>query len=101
MVQLWDAKTKNLYGYNGSGRAPRNLTLDAMRQLVNDVSPDGYIPASGKTGRRLEQIEDGYPRQSAHRWPSVPELRLRNFPQHISYLSHLFTAAFLPQGRCL
>jgi len=39
---VWDAETQKLYGLNGSGRSPKNLTLDYFTQ-------NGYtsIPATG------------------------------------------------------
>jgi gamma-glutamyltranspeptidase/glutathione hydrolase len=29
---VWDPKTQKLHGYNGSGRSPKSLTLDALSQ---------------------------------------------------------------------
>lgn len=31
---VWDAKTQRLYGLNASGRSPRGLTLEKLRELV-------------------------------------------------------------------
>ena len=62
---VWDPKTKKLYGYNGSGRSPRSLTLDEFRKRgLDDIPPhgplpvsvpgtvDGWFPLHGKFGRR-------------------------------------------------
>ena len=33
---VWDPKTGNLHGYNGSGRTPRGFTYEAMRAALGD-----------------------------------------------------------------
>lgn len=44
---VWDPKTKKLYGYNGSGRSPRSLTLDEFRKRgLDDIPPHGPLPVS-------------------------------------------------------
>ena len=48
MAQVWDPKTKKLYGYNGSGRSPRGLSYARMKQLLSELpgSPQ-FIPGAG------------------------------------------------------
>jgi gamma-glutamyltranspeptidase/glutathione hydrolase len=42
---VWDPKTNKLYGYNGSGRSPRSLTLDYFqKQGLTDIPPLGPLP---------------------------------------------------------
>lgn len=44
---VWDPKTKQLHGYNGSGRSPKSLTLDYFRQQgITDIPPHGPLPVS-------------------------------------------------------
>ena len=44
---VWDPKTKQLYGYNGSGRSPRSLTLDEFkRRGLTDIPAHGPLPVS-------------------------------------------------------
>jgi gamma-glutamyltranspeptidase/glutathione hydrolase len=44
---VWDAKSARLYGYNGSGRAPRSLTLEWFEQHgYKDIPPLGPLPVS-------------------------------------------------------
>lgn len=46
---LWDPKTEKLYGYNGSGRSPKSLTTEALREVIGDatsIPKYGPIPVS-------------------------------------------------------
>lgn len=44
---VWDARTRKLHGYNGSGRSPRSLTLEWFRQHgYREIPPLGPLPVS-------------------------------------------------------
>ena len=44
---VWDAKTKKLHGYNGSGRSPKALTLQWFKdQGLTKIPPYGPLPVS-------------------------------------------------------
>lgn len=44
---VWDPKTQQLYGYNGSGRSPRSLTLaEFQRRGLKEIPATGPLPVS-------------------------------------------------------
>jgi gamma-glutamyltranspeptidase/glutathione hydrolase len=100
---VWDPKTAKLYGYNGSGRSPKSLTLQYFEeQGLSDIPPLGPLPVSvpgavdgwfalhGKFGRRtmaqnlapaIRYAREGHPVHDtiAYYWNlSVP--RLSQYP---------------------
>ncbi|MCB1049875.1 MAG: gamma-glutamyltransferase family protein [Acidobacteria bacterium] len=48
---VWDPKTQRLFGYNGSGRSPKGLSLaqlkaELAKQGLNEIPPYGFLPIS-------------------------------------------------------
>ncbi|HJW45795.1 MAG TPA: gamma-glutamyltransferase [Lysobacter sp.] len=44
---VWDPKTRQLYGYNGSGRSPQSLSLAEFRKRgLTDIPPHGPLPVT-------------------------------------------------------
>jgi gamma-glutamyltranspeptidase / glutathione hydrolase len=44
---VWDPKTRKLHGYNGSGRSPKSLTLEYLRQQgLTHIPKHGPLPVS-------------------------------------------------------
>lgn len=69
-AMVWDAKTKQLYGLNASGRSARGMTLEHLRQrgLTN-------IPANGPLAVSVPGCVDGW--FTLHqRFGSIPMARL-------------------------
>ena len=80
---IWDAKTKKLYGLNGSGRSPKSLTLDYFKKEGLTKIPaygplpvsvpgtvDGWFAIHGKFGKlpmtdilapAIDYAENGFP----------------------------------------
>ncbi|NOU61857.1 gamma-glutamyltransferase [Marinifilum caeruleilacunae] len=54
-VILWDAKSKKLYGLNGSGRSPKSLSLEYLQKNTN-----GKIPAYGALPVSVPGCVDGW-----------------------------------------
>jgi gamma-glutamyltranspeptidase / glutathione hydrolase len=100
---VWDAKTKQLYGYNGSGRSPASLTLEHLQQLGIEKIPkygplpvsvpgavDGWFALHDRFGRKpmaellaptIEYANNGAPISEviAHYW-NLSTKRLSKFP---------------------
>ena len=54
---VWDPKTRHLYGYNGSGRAPKGRTLaDMLRKLEGQP----WVPAFGSLSVTVPGAVDGW-----------------------------------------
>ncbi|KLJ00791.1 gamma-glutamyltransferase [Luteimonas sp. FCS-9] len=111
---VWDPKTRRLYGYDGSGRSPRSLTLaEFERRGLTDIPSHGPLPVTvpgavdgwfalhGRFGRRtmadnlapaIRYAREGHPVHEviAYYWDrSVP--RLSQWPG--------FTEQFTIDGR--
>jgi gamma-glutamyltranspeptidase / glutathione hydrolase len=59
---VWDPKSKKLYGYNGSGRSPKSLTLEALLQQPGLVDKNGLktIPPFGPLPVSVPGCVDGW-----------------------------------------
>jgi gamma-glutamyltranspeptidase/glutathione hydrolase len=113
-AMVWDSKTNELHGLNGSGRSPRSLGLDHLRSLRLDKIPsagplsvsvpgavDGWFTLHSRFGKlpfsdllepTIAYAREGFPVSEiiAETWASEVS-RLRDFPG--------FANTFLPRGR--
>ena len=115
---VWDAKTKKLYGLNGSGRSPKSLTLDKLRaeltKLKSKTIPkngplpvsvpgavDGWFELHGKFGKipmkellqpAIAYARDGFP---------VTEVIAEGWARNARVLSKYpnFEKVYMPNGR--
>ena len=56
---VWDAKTKKLYGFNGSGRSPQALTLEKLRAELAKLNSK-TIPKTGPLPVSVPGAVDGW-----------------------------------------
>lgn len=111
---VWDAKTKQLYGLNASGRSPYNLTLDYFKENGYDKIPalgplpvsvpgcvDGWFELSQKFGSlpmsdilapAIRYAREGFPLTEliAYYWKRNAEI-LKDYPG--------FAEVFRPNGQ--
>jgi gamma-glutamyltranspeptidase/glutathione hydrolase len=98
----WDAKTKKLYGFNGSGRAPELLTMDVFKEKGLSTVPllgplpisvpgcvDGWFEMHKRFGKlsmqeilqpSIDYANNGFPVteviawQMDHMWPEMQDI---------------------------
>jgi len=56
---VWDAKSRKLYGLNGSGRSPQSLTLDKLRAELKKLG-SSTIPRTGPLPVSVPGTVDGW-----------------------------------------
>ena len=44
---IWDPDSKQLYGYNGSGRSPMGRSLEQLKQKIQAMKDAGKLPLKG------------------------------------------------------
>ena len=59
-VIVWDPATQRLYGYNGSGRSPRGLSLREMRRIARQRGNADAIPSFGAASVSVPGTVDGW-----------------------------------------
>ena len=62
---VWDPKTKKLYGYNGSGRSPKSLTLDEFQKQRPHRHPAARPAAGQRAGRGRRLVRAARPLRQA------------------------------------
>ncbi len=59
-VIVWDPRTQHLYGYNGSGRSPRGLSLSTLRRVARERGNPNAIPSFGAASNSVPGTVDGW-----------------------------------------
>ena len=59
-VIVWDPRTQRLYGYNGSGRTPRGLSLAEMRREARRRGNPNAVPSFGAASVSVPGTVDGW-----------------------------------------
>ncbi|MBI1252331.1 MAG: gamma-glutamyltransferase [Alphaproteobacteria bacterium] len=57
---VWDPETRRLYGYNGSGRSARGLSLRQMRRLARSRDNPNVMPEFGAASVTVPGAVDGW-----------------------------------------
>jgi hypothetical protein len=59
-VIVWDPRTQRLYGYNGSGRTPRGMSLAQMRREARRNGNPNAVPSFGAASVSVPGTVDGW-----------------------------------------
>lgn len=59
-VIVWDPETQKLYGYNGSGRTPRGMSLAQMRREARRQGNPNAVPSFGAASVSVPGTVDGW-----------------------------------------
>jgi gamma-glutamyltranspeptidase / glutathione hydrolase len=59
-VIVWDPRTAQLYGYNGSGRSPRGLSLSTLRRVARRQGNPNQVPSFGAASVSVPGTVDGW-----------------------------------------
>ncbi|MEQ1818660.1 MAG: gamma-glutamyltransferase family protein [Terricaulis sp.] len=59
-VIVWDPRTQRLYGYNGSGRSPRGLSLATLRNVARRQGNPNAVPSFGAASVSVPGTVDGW-----------------------------------------
>lgn len=59
-VIVWDPRTQQLYGYNGSGRSPRGLSFAEMRREARRRGNPNAVPSFGAASVSVPGTVDGW-----------------------------------------
>ncbi|MGE0827728.1 MAG: gamma-glutamyltransferase family protein [Hyphomonadaceae bacterium] len=59
-VIVWDPASSRLYGYNGSGRTPRGLSLVEMRRIARAKGNPDAVPSFGAASVSVPGAVDGW-----------------------------------------
>ncbi|MGE0596815.1 MAG: gamma-glutamyltransferase family protein [Hyphomonadaceae bacterium] len=59
-VIVWDPATRRLYGYNGSGRTPRGMSLAEMRREAHRRGNPNAVPSFGAASVSVPGTVDGW-----------------------------------------
>jgi len=57
---VWSASDRKLYGLNGSGRSPKNLSYEELTSLLEEVGSPNSIPAYGPLPVSVPGCVDGW-----------------------------------------